>query len=63
MQFRVRCEKCKTEFVTKGTEDWQSIGDGGPAACTGVELDEPQCPECGGDKVEILDSEPEDYDG
>jgi len=58
----VICIKCKTQYTAKGTADCESVGDGGPACCTGVELDEPECPGCGSDECEIVCEIDPDYD-
>jgi Zn finger protein HypA/HybF involved in hydrogenase expression len=55
MKYLVECNKCKTRFNANGEEDWQSVGDGGPAECTGVELVDASCPKCGNDDVDIVE--------
>lgn len=57
MIFLVFCTKCGCRYSTSGTEDYQDVGDGCPACCTGVELDEPSCPSCGHDEATIIDEE------
>jgi hypothetical protein len=63
MKYLVKCQKCGKQFHATGEEDWQEVGDGGPAECTGVELTECSCPDCGDDQVDILkDLGLEDFD-
>lgn len=55
MMFLVECNQCKHRFNCRGEEDWQSVGDGGPAECTGTEIFDAVCPQCGYDEVDIIE--------
>lgn len=61
MTYSVKCSTCGEVFTAKGEADYQSVGDGGPACCTGIEMEEVECPVCKGSEVEVIEEVQEDF--